>query len=284
MIHATHGVIKCKEGLKIRINKTRDLKYGNRVCVLFRDRDLMPNDLYKKYGCRTSSAGNHYFTGVLDKDFYEKCIPSYLKNGKDVTVRELIFHKDYFDSETVIDLIETDDHIFMSNEYMKLLYGNGGIETSYLEKRMDNKAKDELKAPKDMELTVKDVFNTFNTFNEAQKNVVYLMIGEALKENGVSYALPIIPEVKDVLYNDPATIIFWNDGSKTIVKCSKDEKYDPEKGLAMAVCKKVFGNEYKKIFHQFVSKRQIVKSEIAIENGKNGLRGMTMGPDGVYEI
>ena len=48
--------------------------------------------------------------------------------------------------------------------------------------------------------------------------------------------------IKDVIYNDPATIIFWKDGTKSVVKCD-GEKYDPEKGFAMAVCKKVFGNE-----------------------------------------
>lgn len=53
--------------------------------------------------------------------------------------------------------------------------------------------------------------------------------------------LNITSLIKDVIYNDPATIIFWKDGTKTVVKCDGEE-YDPEKGFAMAVCKKVFGN------------------------------------------
>lgn len=52
----------------------------------------------------------------------------------------------------------------------------------------------------------------------------------------------IASSIKDVIYNDPATIIFWKDGTKSVVKCDGEE-YDPEKGFAMAVCKKVFGNE-----------------------------------------
>jgi hypothetical protein len=50
--------------------------------------------------------------------------------------------------------------------------------------------------------------------------------------------------IKDVIFNDPATIILWFDGSKTVVKCQKGETFDPEKGLAMAISKKVLGNDY----------------------------------------
>lgn len=43
-----------------------------------------------------------------------------------------------------------------------------------------------------------------------------------------------------VIRNGPATIVFWKDGTKTVVKCH-DEDYDPEKGLAMALCRKMWG-------------------------------------------
>ena len=51
-----------------------------------------------------------------------------------------------------------------------------------------------------------------------------------------------IPEIKDVIFNDPATIVFWEDGTKTVVKAT-DEAFDPEKGMAMAIVKKVYGNK-----------------------------------------
>lgn len=47
--------------------------------------------------------------------------------------------------------------------------------------------------------------------------------------------------IKKVLFRDPATIVFWSDGTKTVVKASNEE-YDPEKGLAMAISKKFLGN------------------------------------------
>lgn len=58
--------------------------------------------------------------------------------------------------------------------------------------------------------------------------------------------------IDKVIFNDPATIIIWNDGSKTVVKCSKDESFDPEKGLAMAICKKVLGDKFKACFKHFI--------------------------------
>lgn len=63
----------------------------------------------------------------------------------------------------------------------------------------------------------------------------------------------VIPKIKDVIYNDPATIVFWKDGTKTVVKC-KNEKFDPEKGLAMAFSKKMLGNKgnYYNIFKKWL--------------------------------
>ena len=63
----------------------------------------------------------------------------------------------------------------------------------------------------------------------------------------------VIPKIKDVIYNDPATIVFWEDGTKTVVKC-KNEKFDPEKGLAMAFSKKMLGNKgnYYNVFKKWM--------------------------------
>lgn len=52
-----------------------------------------------------------------------------------------------------------------------------------------------------------------------------------------------IPKIKDVKFNGPATIVFWEDGTKTVVKCQNGDTFDPEKGLAMAIAKKALGNE-----------------------------------------
>ena len=66
----------------------------------------------------------------------------------------------------------------------------------------------------------------------------------------------IKPKIKKVIFNDPATVIFWNDGTKTVVKAD-GEPFDPEKGMAMAISKKILGNKgnYYDVFKQWLPKR-----------------------------
>lgn len=60
--------------------------------------------------------------------------------------------------------------------------------------------------------------------------------------------------IQKVIFNDPATIVIWTDDTKTVVKTQNGEKYDPEKGFAMAISKKCFGNigHYYDIFKKWV--------------------------------
>ena len=64
--------------------------------------------------------------------------------------------------------------------------------------------------------------------------------------------------IKNVIFNDPATIVFWTDNTKTVVKCQEGDVYDPEKGLAMAICKKVMGNQgnYCNVFKKWVPEKE----------------------------
>lgn len=68
-----------------------------------------------------------------------------------------------------------------------------------------------------------------------------------------------------VIFNPPATIVFWNDDTKTVVKCSEDDEFDQTMGLAMAICKKMYGNSscYNDIFRQFVTKGTAHRNVIA---------------------
>lgn len=48
--------------------------------------------------------------------------------------------------------------------------------------------------------------------------------------------------IKKVIFNPPATVVFWSDGTKTVVKCHVKDNFDPEKGLAMAIAKRCASN------------------------------------------
>lgn len=60
-------------------------------------------------------------------------------------------------------------------------------------------------------------------------------------------------KIRDVIFSDPATVVFWNDNTKTVVKTRGGEEYDKEKGLAMAIIKKITGNtrNYYEIFKEW---------------------------------
>ena len=67
-----------------------------------------------------------------------------------------------------------------------------------------------------------------------------------------------------VIYNDPATIAFWSDGTKTVVKAQPGDIFDPEKGLAMAIAKKACGNKgnYYNGFKKWLPKEPVGNEEI----------------------
>ena len=70
------------------------------------------------------------------------------------------------------------------------------------------------------------------------------------KEHNCFINKPYYPGTLNTALAPPATIVYWSDGSKTVVKCSEKDVFDPEKGLAMAIAKRCGGNKgsyYKEI-------------------------------------
>lgn len=52
-------------------------------------------------------------------------------------------------------------------------------------------------------------------------------------------------DIEDVIFNKPATIVKWKDGTKTVVKCNSNDIYNPETGLAMCIVKRANANKGK---------------------------------------
>lgn len=51
--------------------------------------------------------------------------------------------------------------------------------------------------------------------------------------------------VKKIMHNGPATIVFWKDGTKTVVRLKEGDKYDPYAAFTAAVAKRVYGKTVK---------------------------------------
>ena len=85
-------------------------------------------------------------------------------------------------------------------------------------------------------------------------------------------------KIERVIFNNPATIVFWADGDKTVVKCQNGEPYDPEKGLAMAISKKALGNgnkwynEFKKQLENYEEPKLEIKLDFDCEDAIKKMR------------
>lgn len=61
-------------------------------------------------------------------------------------------------------------------------------------------------------------------------------------------------EIENVIFNYPATIVLWEDGTKTVVKCQEGDEYSKETGLALCFAKKALGNQgnFNEVFKKWI--------------------------------
>ena len=88
----------------------------------------------------------------------------------------------------------------------------------------------------------------YNKLGDRFDNEDLWWLSERIRSNfvGGDYQVPRftkLPVVKRVIFNPPATIIFWSDNTKSVVKCQNGEAFDPEKGFVLAYLKKLLGND-----------------------------------------
>ena len=55
-----------------------------------------------------------------------------------------------------------------------------------------------------------------------------------------------------IIFNDPATIVIWADGTRTVVKACKEDKFDKGVGLKTALLQRVFGKNIDKEINKIV--------------------------------
>lgn len=64
----------------------------------------------------------------------------------------------------------------------------------------------------------------------------------SMKENK-STSVPHGLRLDRVVYAPPATIVYWQDGTKTVVKCCEKDEYSKSTGFMMCAIKKMCGND-----------------------------------------
>lgn len=65
-------------------------------------------------------------------------------------------------------------------------------------------------------------------------------LGEKIRTKKVHHSAKYA--IEKIIYNGPATIVFWKDGEKTVVKLNPNDKNNREVALLYAIAKKKFGN------------------------------------------
>ena len=104
----------------------------------------------------------------------------------------------------------------------------------------------------------------------------------------ITTPLSTVPkEPKKVIFHDPATIVYWPDETKTVVKCGEDDTYDKEKGLALCYMKKVLENKgnYNEILKKWCIEKEEPKKEVPRwVKGKNYIKCSECGCEVVFPV
>lgn len=103
---------------------------------------------------------------------------------------------------------------------------------------------------------------TSTTMNDAWQEVCNDIVNQLKKEdnkmitynNTHNYRFPVIEKV---IVNGPATIVYFNDNDRVVVKKMDDDKYDLFSAVAQAYCKKVLGST--SAFHREVLNKLVVQ-------------------------
>ncbi|MDT3386719.1 MAG: hypothetical protein LIR46_02995 [Bacteroidota bacterium] len=64
------------------------------------------------------------------------------------------------------------------------------------------------------------------------------------KDGNITIKTIIVPvpyQPRRIFFDPPATVVFWEDDTKTVVRCTEDDEFNPYYGFVCALGKKMFG-------------------------------------------
>lgn len=105
-------------------------------------------------------------------------------------------------------------------------------------------------------------------YKELEQEIANSFLEDELKEDEIDNDLNLIRMIEEleaeeqydylayerIIFNDPATIVIWADGTRTVVKACKEDKFDKGVGLKTALLQRVFGKEIDKEINKIVDK------------------------------
>lgn len=116
------------------------------------------------------------------------------------------------------------------------------------------------------EVTRGDIQMFMMSGRQCGKSEIHRRMLEKYIDLSIFGALPEKPQIEKVIFNNPATIVFWKDGTKTVVKCQAGDDFNPEKGLAMAICKKIYGEGYwSGVFKKWLPEKKMAPLDVDVK-------------------
>ena len=134
----------------------------------------------------------------------------------------------------------SEDPIFANiNEIFKIIdYLSDDIDDNNDKNKKTKTEKPNVKVIKDIRPSVRTAYN---------------------KKNEKNFKPLFIPKIKNVMFRNPATIVWFEDGSKTVAIAGHGDKYDKEVGLAICMLKRVLGNkEYRAIMDKWCYTNEVL--------------------------
>lgn len=103
-------------------------------------------------------------------------------------------------------------------------------------------------------------------YKELEQEIANSFLENELKEDEIDNDLNLIRMIEEleeeeqydylafekIIFNDPATIVLWADGTRTVVKACKEDKFDKGVGLKTALLQRVFGKDIDKEINKIV--------------------------------
>lgn len=125
--------------------------------------------------------------------------------------------------------------------YIKYVNPDGRLAVQiYTSTDMDSLGTHYLLDPEQVVAISKPVFQRMlNECSKARKNVHDYMQKDIEFTATLHRQFRFAP--KEIIYNDAATIVYWTDGTKTVVKCNENDEYSEYFGFVAAVAKKMYG-------------------------------------------
>lgn len=140
--------------------------------------------------------------------------------------------------------------------YIKYVNPDGRLAVQiYASTDMDSLGTHYLLDPEQVVAISKPVFQRMlNACSKARKDVHNYMQKDSEFATTLYRQFQFMP--KEIIYNDAATIVYWADGTKTVVKCNENDEYSEYSGFVAAVAKKMYGGA--NAIHRLIDSKKVV--------------------------